>query len=64
MKREISPVMAGVVVVILLALIGGLYWWGQRTSTVPSDATAFRKANGKLNLPTPAGGGGSSEVTK
>lgn len=70
MKKEISPAIAGVIIVVILLLAGGIYFLTNRSGD-GARPTAEQAAQGptiggkRLPMSSPSGGGGiSSPGTK
>lgn len=60
MKKEVSPVLVGVVLAVLALLIGGAYWWltGRQEAGLPGAGEPARQppAPPGMGAPSPTGG--------
>ena len=61
MKKQLNPVVIAVILVVVVAVIGG---WFAYTTNVPTKSTSFLGPDGKRHFPKPAGGSGAATTTK
>lgn len=54
MKKEVNPVVAVIVVVVLFAVIGGYFWRSSQSRVQPSFSLIG--ADGKRHMPSSSGG--------
>ena len=62
MKKELNPAVIVGVLILVLAIIGGAFFWSVREKSPPDDATRSVDANGKKIRPRVAGAGGVKDT--